>query len=40
MITYTFLQQYWWVLVTLLVGCSKSMIFFCMVFDLDKEAFY
>ena len=22
------------------VGCSKSMIFFCTVFDLDKEAFY
>ena len=22
------------------VGCSKSMIFFCTFFDLDKEAFY
>lgn len=22
------------------VGCSKSMNFFCTVFDLDKEAFY
>ena len=21
------------------VGCSKSIIFFCMIFDLDKEAF-
>ena len=27
-------------LLPLQVGCSKSMIFFCTFFDLDKEAFY